>query len=457
MVATVPTARRRATSQDSDSMSAHVATLRMPDAIIHLPYRPRPLQRELHARMRRFNVLVCHRRFGKTVLSINHLIRAAVTCERERPRYAYVAPLYKQAKAAAWDYLKHYSAPIPAVRKHESELRIDLPNGARIALLGSDNPDALRGIYLDGVVLDEYAQMSSRVFPEIIRPALADRLGWAIFIGTPRGRNAFHELYRMAQSDSESGDSDWMTDLFPASRSGVLPEKELVAARRVMSEAEYAQEFECSFEAAIAGAYYGDLIAAAEREGRIGRVPWEPRLPVATAWDLGIDDATSIWFCQRAGNELRLIDYYEASGVGLDHYAKILHDRPYAYDAHYLPHDASVRELGTGRSRIETLASLGIRTRIAPNLGIEDGINAVRLTLPRCWFDRVACGQGLEALRHYRRDRDERGGGFRLRPMHDWSSNAADAFRYLSLALPDPLKKRTAPRPTLVDYDPFAW
>jgi hypothetical protein len=425
--------------------------------IVRLPYRPRPLQRDLHARMRRFNVLVCHRRFGKTVLSINHLIRAAASCERERPRYAYLAPLYKQAKAAAWDYLKHYSRPIPHLRALESELRVDLPNGARIALLGSDNPDALRGIYLDGVVLDEYAQMSPRVFGEIIRPALADREGWAIFIGTPRGRNAFHELYRMARDDSEAGDSDWLTELFPASRSGVLPAAELAAARRVMSEAEYAQEFECSFEAAIAGAYYGDLIAAAEREGRIGRVPWEPRLPVATAWDLGIDDATAIWFCQIVGPELRLIDYYEASGVGLDHYAKTLHEKPYAYGAHYLPQDASVRELGTGRSRLETLASLGIRARLAPGLGIEDGINAVRLALPRCWFDRAACGRGIEGLRHYRRERDERSHSFRLRPVHDWSSNAADAFRYLALALPDPLKRRADTAAPIVDYDPFAW
>ena len=421
-------------------------------SLVRLPYRPRPLQSELHARMRRFNVLVCHRRFVKTVLSINHLIRSAVRCERARPRYAYVAPLYKQAKAAAWDYLKHYSQPIPLVRRHESELRVDLPNGARIALLGSDNPDALRGIYLDGVVLDEFAQMSPRVFSEIIRPALADREGWAIFIGTPRGRNAFHELYRMA-----SDDPDWLTELIPASRSGVLPTAELVAARRVMTEAEYAQEFECSFEAAIAGSYYGDLLASAQREGRIGRVPWEPRLPVVTAWDLGIDDATSIWFCQTVGAELRLIDYYEASGVGLDHYAKNLHDKPYAYGAHYLPQDASVRELGTGRSRIETLTSLGIRARLAPGLGIEDGINAVRLTLPRCWFDQAACARGLEALRHYRRDRDERSGTFRLRPVHDWSSNAADAFRYLSVALPDPLKRRVAAPEPAAEFDPFAW
>ncbi|MEX0809529.1 MAG: terminase family protein [Dongiaceae bacterium] len=433
------------------------ASVQSGPSVIRLPYRPRPLQRALHERMRRFNVLVCHRRFGKTVLCINHLIRAAATCERERPRYAYLAPLYKQAKAAAWDYLKHFSAPIPEIRKHETELRVDLPNGARIALLGADNPDALRGIYLDGVVLDEYAQMSPRAFTEIIRPALADREGWAIFIGTPRGRNAFYELHRMASDLTERGDPDWQTALYPASATGVLPEAELAAARQVMSEAEYAQEFECSFQAAIVGAYYGDLIAAAERESRIGRVPWEPRLPVHTAWDLGIGDATAIWFCQAVGTEIRLIDYYEASGVGLDHYAKRLGERPYVYGDHFLPHDAAVRELGSGRSRIETLQSLGIRAKIVRNLSLEDGINAARLTLPRCWFDRDKATRGIEALRQYRRDRDLKSGVWRLRPLHDWTSNAADAFRYLALALPDPLK-RAGLRPLAeADYDPFAW
>ena len=261
-----------------------------------------------------------------------------------------MAPLYRQAKAIVWDYLKQYGRCIEGAGFHETELRCDLPNGARISLYGADDPDSLRGLYFDGVVLDEYAQMDPRAWTEVIRPALADRGGWAIFIGTPMGRNSFWRLYEQAKTAP-----DWRAALFRASATGVLPAAELAAAKRTMSEAEYAQEFECSFDAAIRGAYYGTEIAAAEAAGRIARVAAEPRLPVHTAWDLGIGDATAIWFYQLAGREIRLIDYYENSGVGLDHYARELQRKGYVYGEHILPHDARVQELGSGKTRVETL------------------------------------------------------------------------------------------------------
>lgn len=422
------------------------------ETLIELPYRPRKLQALLHRKMRRFNVVVSHRRFGKSVLGINHLIRAAASSDLPRPRFAYLSPSYRQAKSVAWDYLKHFTAPIPGAQRSETELRVDLPNGARLALLGADNPDALRGIYLDGVVFDEFGQMAPRVFSEIVRPALADREGWALFIGTPRGRNGFYRLYERARSQK-----GWFTALYKASETRILSRAELEDARRNMTPEEYAQEFECSFQAAVAGAYYASLVEAAEGEGRIGKVPWDPRLPVHTAWDLGIDDATAIWFCQQNGAEVRLIDYYESSGVGLDHYARALQARPYVYGDHLLPHDAQVRELGSGRSRIETLASLGIRARVGRALGIEDGINAARLLLPRCWFDAAKCARGIEALRDYRREYDERLGAFRARPLHDESSHAADAFRYLAVGLRMNGAQRAMPEATIFDYDPFAW
>jgi hypothetical protein len=399
------------------------------DTVVEL-YRPRPLQARLHRNLKRFNVLVAHRRFGKTVFCVNELIARAAANRLERPRYAYIAPLFTQAKDVAWEYVKRYTAPIPGVGVNESELRVDLPGGARLRLYGADNPDRLRGLYLDGVVLDEYAQIHPRLWAEVIRPALADRQGWAIFIGTPMGRNQLHEIYEQAKAEP-----DWLAELFRASETGVIPAAELEAARRAMSEEQYAQEFECSFDAAVLGAYYGKLLAAAERDGRIAAVPWEPTLPVHTAWDLGIGDSTAIWFCQRAGREVRLIDYYEASGVGLDHYARVLGERAYVYGEHLLPHDAEVKELGTGKSRVETLASLGIRPRVLPALKVEDGINAARNLLPQCWFDSVRCVRGLEALRQYRREWDERLRAFKARPLHDWSSHAADAFRYLAQGL----------------------
>lgn len=417
-------------------------------------YVPRPFQDQLHRRMRRFNVLVCHRRFGKTVLAVNELIDRVLRCPRAAPRVAYLAPLRKQAKQVAWDYVKRYTAAIPDRAINEAELRIDLPGDRRLFVEGADNPDALRGIYLDAVVLDEFGQMSPAVWREVIRPALADRGGAAIFIGTPKGRNEFHKLYQFARTAMEGGDLDWFAALHPASTTGVIAEGELAAARRDMDEAEYAQEFECSFEAAIVGAYYGKLIAAAEAESRIGQVPWDPALPVHTAWDLGIGDSTAIWFVQLVGREVRLIDYYEASGVGLDHYARHLGAKPYVYGDHLVPHDAEARELGTGKTRVETLGSLGIRTRLVARHDLEDGINAVRTLLPRAWIDATRCARGLETLRHYRREWDDRLGAFRPRPLHDWASHGADALRTAAMGLRE-RPQETRQSHALNDWSPY--
>jgi phage terminase large subunit len=405
------------------------------EARVRTGYRPRPLQYTIHRSLKRFNVLVCHRRFGKTVLAVNHLLDKALRLDKPNPRVAYIAPLYKQAKRVAWDYAKQYAVPVPGSQVNESELRIDFPGGARLSLYGADNPDSLRGVYLDAVVLDEYAQMRPNLWGEVIRPALSDRQGGALFIGTPQGHNEFYEKYRDALKDPV-----WFAAVYRASETGILPADELASARKDMTEDEYEQEYECSFEAAIRGAYYGREMREATEQGRVGVAPHEPALPVHTAWDLGIGDSTAIWFAQFVGKEVRLIDFYEAHGQALPHYAKVLQGKPYVYGDHWLPHDARVRELGTGKTRVETLANLGIKGTIAPNLDIEDGINAVRLTLGKCWFD-DRCKQGIEALRQYRADEhasltdpQTKRAMFRDTPLHDWSSHAADAFRYLCVA-----------------------
>jgi len=404
-----------------------------------------PLQRELHGRLKRFNVIVAHRRFGKTVFGVIELLHAATKKRHTKAaRYGYLAPFLRQAKAVVWDILKEQARGIENVRFNESELRCDLPNGARISLYGADDPDSLRGLYFDGVVLDEFQQMDPRVWSEVIRPALADRKGWALITGTPMGRNALWRLYEHAKAAP-----DWLAALYRASETAALPKEELAAARAVMSEEEYAQEFECSFDAAIRGAYYGKPMAQAEADGRIGPVPHEPRLQVHTAWDLGVGDATAIWFYQRQRREIRLIDYYEASGAGLDHYAQVLRGKGYVYDEHVLPHDARVQELGSGKTRVETLTALGIRPRVLGQHKVEDGINAARLLLPRCWFDAERCARGLEALRHYRPEWDERRQAFRERPLHDWASHAADAFRYLAMGL----REEQADRMPAIRYD----
>lgn len=395
---------------------------------IVIPYEPRQLFLPFHNRKQRFSCEVVHRRGGKTVSRVNELIRGALTEHLPRPMFGYVAPYLKQAKAVAWDYVKHYCAPLVphGATFNEAELRADLPNGGRIRLFGADNPDAMRGLYFDGVVLDEYADQDPRIWP-VIRPALSDRLGWADFIGTPKGHNDFYDTYQRALANP----GEWYSAIHKASETGLIPEAELQAARRSMTEDQYAQEYECSFEAAIQGAYYGKEMAEAEREKRICRVPYDKATDVITAWDLGIGDATAIWFCQQVGQEYHLIDYVENSGVGLDWYAGELKSRPYVYAGHLLPHDVEAKELGTGKSRKEVLEQLGIKVTVAPKLRVEDGISAVRLVLNRCWFDADRCRRGIEALKQYRTEFDEQRKVFRDKPLHDWTSHGADAMRYL--------------------------
>lgn len=383
-------------------------------------------------------MVVCHRRFGKTVMAINHLLKCALTCERERPRFGYLAPTYKQAKTVAWDYLKHYARAIPGMVANEQELRVDLPNGGQVRLHGADNPDALRGIYLDGVVPDEFGLMQGKVWSEVLRPALADREGWAMFIGTPNGKNAFWKI-----RDYASRTPGWFLIEHKASTTVILPKAELEAARAQMTQDEYDQEFECSFEASVRGAVFARELAQIRGLGRIGRVAYEPLLPVHTAWDLGIGDSTAIWFLQVVGVEVHCIDYYERSGEGLSHFVGYLGSLPYTYARHVLPHDVQVRELGTGRSRLEILASLGLKAEVAPNLGLDDGIEAARIFLKRCWFDAEKCQHGIECLQNYRREENTRTGELRAEPVHDWASHGADAFRYAAISIKD--KKKMEP------------
>jgi hypothetical protein len=419
---------------------------------IIIPYKPRQVFRAFHDRQERFAVIVAHRRCGKTVASVNDMIRRATLCPLEHGRYAFVAPFRAQGKEIAWEYLKRYSRPVLSREPNESELWIETISGSRIAIHGADNPDRLRGSYLDGVVLDEYADMWPSVWGEIIRPMLADRQGWATFIGTPKGRNSFWQAYDAA------GRNGWFSAILRASETHLLSTEELEAARRDMSAEQFAQEFECSFDAAIVGSYYGREIADVERQGRVCEFAVEPSIPVECAWDLGIGDSTAIWFWQAVGGEIRVVDFYEASGFGLEHYAKVLADRGYRYGHDHVPHDARVRELGTGRTRIETLFALGRAPVLVPDHNLEDGISAARLCLPRVWFHRDRCAAGLEALRQYRADYDERTKAFKNRPRHDWASHAADAFRYLAMAWREAARPVPAqPAPVIKGLNDYTW
>jgi phage terminase large subunit len=412
-----------------------------------IPYTPRPLQREVGAlaRTKRFGVLVCHRRFGKTVLGVNLAQQTALQCEKDRPRSAYIAPTYTQGKATAWDYVQHYARPVPGVEFNQSELRADFPNAGQSRIYGADNPDSLRGLYLDRVILDEYGLHPAKTFSEVIGPTLVDRGGSALFLGTPNGKNQFYDIAMFARDAQAKGHAEWFYREYKASQTGLLDATYLASAQAVMTDDEYAQEFECSFEASVKGSVYGSELTTAREDGRVTHVPYDAALPVDTDWDLGIGDATAVWFSQstRSG-EVRLIDYYEASGEGLPHYAGVLQRKGYVYGTHWAPHDIAVRELGSGKSRLDVAASLGLKFAVVPRVHgekgqeVEAGIHATRLFLSRCWFDTTKTRAGLEALGHYRRDYNVRLHEFTARPVHDWASHGADAFRGLAVRYQPP-------------------
>jgi len=409
----------------------------MDTQVIDLGYRARRQFYGFHKRKQRWACIVAHRRAGKTVACIMDLVDAALRCAKPNPRFAYIAPHYNQAKDVAWTYLKQYTGSIPGVETNESELRVDIPTPtggrARIRLYGADNYDRIRGLYFDGVVLDEYADMDPRVWPEVIRPALSDRRGWATFIGTPKGRNGFYDIYagnpETGWPGATSKPDEWFALLLKASETGIVDKDELEDAKVSMTPEQYAQEYECSFDAAIVGAYYGKDIADLEAQKRVTTVPWERSTPVDTSWDLGLDDATAVWFFQTVGREIRVIDHYEVNNQGLDETAKVLKAKPYVYGTHYLPHDIDIRELISGTCRKDALENMGIRPI---NVGVKaeptERINAVRMMLPRCVFDAAKCKRGLEALKNYRREWDDKNKTFRTRPAHDWSSHSSDAF-----------------------------
>ena len=393
--------------------------------------RLRPLQMKAIKALdsRRFGVLICHRRFGKTVLAISRLVRNA--CEGNSTyRGAYIAPTYRQAKDVSWDYLKKLASAVDA-KINESELRVDFPHGARIKLYGAENPDSLRGLDICDVVFDEVAQMPLSTWTEIVQPMILAKKGTALFMGTPKGKNALWEVWDNASRD----DKNWVRQMYKASETGILTDEDLELARQGMSESQYEQEFECSFSAAVQGAYYAKQLEELEKLGRITGVPYDPSIPVVTAWDLGFSDSTAIWFAQQVGREIHIIDYYEASGEDLAHYVKVLKSKGYVYAEPLLPHDVLASELGTGTTRFETLRRLGLKGRVIPKMKVDDGINAVRMLLPRCWFDATRCAKGLEALRWYQRMYDERSGDFKSSPLHDWSSHGSDAFRYLATGI----------------------
>jgi hypothetical protein len=365
------------------------------------------------------------------------------------PLYGYCAPYRSQAKSVAWDYLKFYAAPITR-EINESELTVELINGAKIRLFGADNADAMRGLGFDGLYLDEYGDFRPSVFGNVLRPSLSDKQGWCVFGGTPKGKNQFWEIYETAKRLPQ----EWFLLRLPASTSGLLPSGELAAARAQLAEDQYLQEYETSFEAAILGSFYGKEMREADQQGRICQVPYDPNLPVYTAWDLGYRDDTAIWFYQLGRGELRVIDFHAVSGADIYDIAGTVMSKRYQYARHYLPHDARAKSLQTGKSIIEQLAThLDVaKLAVVPDIGVQSGIQAVRMILPRVWFDAEKCREGIEALKQYQREYDEDKKAYRQSPRHDWTSHPSDAFRMLAVSYAEQADKTPTaePKPLMV-------
>jgi phage terminase large subunit len=396
---------------------------------INLGYERRPIFAAFHDRIERWACMICHRRAGKTVASIMELIDRALSIKKPNGRFHYIAPLRNQAKTVAWDYLTEFSRQVQAAKPNIAELRVDLLNGSRITLFGADNPDALRGPYSDGAVLDEFSDIAPSVWTKIVRPMLADREGFATLMGTIKGRNQLWEQYVAAKQDNA-----WYTALLRASETGVLPPEELADARRLMTEDAYAAEFECDPYAAILGAYYAKEMQQAELDGRLYEdLPVILHQPIHCAWDLGNGANMAIWAFQVGEKGPLIHDFIQIAGYYFDDYIRELDDRGYrGFD--YLPHDAKVHSFETGRTRVETLEQAGRKPVLVPKHKPDDGINAAKMTLRIAKFNATKCAVGLEALRQYRQEWNERARVFRDNPEHDWASHGADGFRYLAMA-----------------------
>lgn len=433
-------------------------------ADVVLPYKWTPRSYQIRA-WRHFQgnregargVCVWHRRAGKDLFAIN-LISTKIP-ERVGT-YWHLLPTYKQGRAIVWNgftrdgrkFLDHFH-PDLVTDKNSTEMRVKFMNGSNYQVVGTDDINSLVGTNPIGCVFSEYSLHDPGAW-DYIRPILAENGGWALFIYTARGKNHGYTLLELAKKNKK-----WFSEVLVAGDHGtkredgtsVISDQVIQDERDAgMPEEMIQQEFFCSFESPFVGAYYGTQMLAAEKSGRVGRVPYEPKLEVHTAWDIGIGDSTAIWFFQEYGHELRVIDYYENSGEGLHHYVKALkgqvpgheHRVEYLYGRHHGPHDLEVREFTSGKSRIETARELGLRFNVVRKHEVNDGIEVVRMTIPTCYFDAERCVRGIEGLRQYRKEWDDKNKCFKANPLHDWTSHPADAFRILVMG------RRARPRHT---------
>jgi phage terminase large subunit len=418
---------------------------------VTLDYVPRKAFLPFHQRTKRRTVIVAHRRAGKTFSVIQDLIARALNFQKKdrngkllrKPKFAYLCPYKGQAKQIAWQYLTDFTRTIPGVKKNETELWIEVPtvggDTARIFLAGADNPDNLRGLYFDGVVLDEYGDMKPEVYSTVIRPALADRVGWVVFMGTPKGKNDFYDRWQKAQKEPDK----YFSLLLKASESGLLPDSEIEDMKSELEPEEVEQELECSFDAAFKGAFYGKQIAVANAQYKFRPLDYDPTEKVSLAMDLGRSDAAVIWFWQVIDGEIRFFDYWEQSGFDAEEVCEMLERKPYSYETVWLPHDAMHRTFASKKSVMDTFLEHDLPARKAPNPDqgnrVMHGIDAVRKFL-RLWpfaIDSDRCYRGIEALKNYSRKFNRAANTYTSEADHNKWSHGADAFRYAVLSISD--------------------
>lgn len=427
---------------------------------ITIPYNfePREYQKAVYnalASGKKRGIVVWHRRAGKDKLFINLLAREAFT---RVGTYFYILPFYTQARKIIWEgmdktgfrFIDHFPAPL-VTRKDNQQMVLELANGSFIRMLGSDNIDSIVGTNPIGVIFSEFSLHKIAAW-NYLRPILLENDGWALFNGTPRGKNHFWEMLKAAEKDPK-----WFISVKTIDDTGVMTEEQVEEEIANGMPRELAlQEFYCSFDAAMVGAYYSQEMNRMETEGRVSTVPWDSKYPVYTGWDLGIDDMTVIWMVQQVGKELRFIDLIADNGHGLDHYVKLLKEKPYVYGGHYLPHDVMVREFSSGKTRLDSLYNMGLKDIfVVKKSSVEDGINEVRRILNLSWIDAIKCARGAEALKQYRARYDDMLQTYGA-PIHGWESHFADAMRTLAMGLVD--NPVTGQRPAVAEgtgYDPL--
>lgn len=410
----------------------------------------RDWQKDFIKEAKQYNVLVCHRRSWKTTVCVAFLLYKAL---KEKGYYWYIAPTYKQGKAIAWDMLKKFAREIPSTKTNEAELTVELLNGSKIRIFWADNPDSLRWLDLRWVIFDEYAQQPANIYWEIVFPMLNANNWWSVWIWTPQWKNAFYDVYKRWTRDDK-----FYTKLLKASESHLLNWEQLNAAKEEMTEEEYQQEYECSFDAAIRWAYYSKEINRVKSDKRIRQWLFDPMLPVFTTWDLGISDYMTILFVQVHWNSVRIIDSMMDNWHWFDYYVWKIRDKElsqwYKVEKYYFPHDIEVRELTTWASRLETVREIfgASKVEVLPRLKIIDGINQARRIFHNVWFEEGKTDDLVECLSLYRQKYDEKRWIFLDNPEHDWTSHYADAFRYMAVAYNELTRAEEPNAPIMIDF-----